>query len=147
MPDGRTVRDDLDRMLLLRRVPLFSMLEPEDLQRVSAAAVERTYAAGEALMNQGDVGDELIVIVEGTVDVVQQDGNGSRRFIRSYGAGDHIGELAVLRQGIRVATVLADERGARGLVLNGGAVQAILRERPDAAMAMLATLAERISTQ
>ncbi len=147
MPDGRTVLDDLDRMLLLRRVPLFSMLEPEDLQRVSASAVERTYAGGEALVNQGDVGDELIVIVEGTVDVVQKDGNGSRRFIRSYGAGDHIGELAVLREGVRVATVLADEQGARGLVLNGAAVQVILRERPDAAMAMLSTLAERISTQ
>ena len=67
--------------------------------------------------------------------------------IRSYEAGDHIGELAVLRERPRVATVVADGGSVRTLVIGGEALTAILRERPDAAMAMLATLAERISMQ
>ena len=65
--------------------------------------------------------------------------------IRTYGEGDHIGELAVLRVAPRAATVVADAGGVRGLRISGAAVEALLRERPDAAMAMLATLAERIS--
>jgi len=73
--------------------------------------------------------------------------DGSQRFIRTYEAGEHVGELAVLRERPRVASVVAQPGGARGLVVAGGGLKAILRERPDAAMAMLATLAERISVQ
>ena len=56
---------ELDRMVVLRRVPLFSELDPEDLQRIAASAQERLYPAGEALVREGDFGDELIVIVSG----------------------------------------------------------------------------------
>ncbi len=137
---------ELDTMLLLRRVPLFAGLEPEDLQRIAMVATERDYPAGTEVMRQGDLGDELVVIVEGAVRVVQTTAEGGERFIRSYQAGEHIGELAVLRDRPRAATVIADG-DVRGLVLGGDGLRAILRERPDAAMAMLATLAERISTQ
>ena len=145
MPDSRPTLGDIDRMLFLRRVPLFSMLAPEDLQRLAAACVERTWAGDEALVREGELGDELVVIVEGGVRVIRDEGYIERLIVR-YGAGDHIGELAVLREGAaRTATVLADEPGVRGLVVGGEAVKAILRERPDAAMVMLATLADRLS--
>jgi HEAT repeat protein len=145
MPHSRATLDDIDRMLFLRRVPLFSMLAPEDLQRLAATSVERTWAGGEALVREGELGDELVVIVEGGVRVMRDEGY-TERLITRYGAGDHIGELAVLRDGAaRTATVIADEPGVRGLVVGGEAFKAILRERPDAAMAMLATLAERLS--
>ncbi len=137
---------DLDTMLLLRRVPLFEGLDPEDLQRVAATSVERRYADGEAIMREGDLGDELVVLVTGTVRVVRREADGSERSIRTYEAGDHIGELAVLRERPRAASVVAEGQ-VRGLVIAGGALKSILRERPDAAMAMLATLAERISRQ
>jgi CRP-like cAMP-binding protein len=67
--------------------------------------------------------------------------------IRTYREGDHIGELAVLRDAPRMATVIADGGGVQTLVIGGEGLTAILRERPDAAMAMLATLADRIGTQ
>ena len=137
---------DLDTMLLLRRVPLFAGLDPEDLQRIAAASVERTYGQGETIMREGDLADELVVIITGSVRVVHVDPDGAERRIRNYEAGDHIGELAVLREGRRAATVIAD-REVRGLVISGDAVKSILRERPEAAMSMLATLAERISRQ
>ena len=53
----------------------------------------------------------------------------------------------MLRERPRAATVVAQEPGVRGLVIDGESLRAILRERPEAAMAMLATLAERISSQ
>ena len=73
--------------------------------------------------------------------------DGTERLIRRYEAGDHIGELAVLREAPRAATVIAEGDGVRGLVIGGAGLKAILLERPDAAMAMLATLAERLGTQ
>ena len=88
-----------------------------------------------------------MVIVEGSVRVVHVEPDGTERLIRRYESGDHIGELAVLREAPRAATVIAEGDGVRGLVIDGEGLRAILRERPDAAMAMLATLAERISTQ
>ncbi len=138
--------DEIERMLFLRRVSLFEQLAPEDLQRVAYSATERLYPDGEALVHEGEVGDELIVIVVGRVRVVQGEGP-EARVVRTYGAGDHIGELAVLTERPRVATVIADGEDVRGLVIEGAALRSILRERPDAAMAMLATLADRMSRQ
>lgn len=146
MAATETASDELDTMLLLRRVPLFARLEPEDLQRLAMVTEERAFADGAALMREGELGDELVVLVEGVVRVVQSTPGGEERFIRRYQAGEHIGELAVLRDRPRAATVIA-EGDVRGLVLGGDALRAILRERPEAAMAMLATLAERISSQ
>ncbi len=138
---------ELEMMLALRRVSLFEGLDPEDLQRVAATAVERSYAPGDVLMAEGDLGDELIVLTEGSVRVERTEPDGSIRQIRTYDAGEHIGELAVLRERPRAAAVIAEPGGARGLAVSGDGLKAILRERPDAAMAMLATLAERISRQ
>ena len=90
---------------------------------------------------------ELVVLLDGSVRVERLEPDGSTRFIRTYDAGEHIGELAVLRERPRVASVLAQADGVRGLIVSGSGLKAILRERPDAAMAMLATLAERLSRQ
>jgi hypothetical protein len=146
VPEHMQLVNDIDRMLALRRVPLFEALDPEDLQRVAAAAHEQSWTEGEPLMIEGELGDELVVIVEGSVRVVHRDDTGERE-VRTYGEGDHIGELAVLREAPRAATVLAAGGGVRGLVIDGAAVGSLLRERPEAAAAMLATLAERISQQ
>jgi len=146
VPESIQLVSDIDRMLALRRVPLFEALGPEDLQRVAAAATERRWGEGDELVTEGELGDELVVIVEGSVRVVHRDGE-SEHVVRRFGEGDHIGELAVLREAPRAATVVAEADGVRGLVISGEAIQALLRERPEAAMAMLATLAERISQQ
>jgi HEAT repeat protein len=147
MPEAERTSGDIDTMLMLRRVPLFEQLDPEDLQRIAATTVERSYVTGAALMREGELGDELLVIVEGSVRVIRAEPDGSERLIRRFQAGDHIGELAVLRERPRVATVIAEGDGVRALVIGGEGLKAILHERPEAAMAMLATLAERISAQ
>jgi CRP-like cAMP-binding protein len=146
MPQSGQTLGEIERMLFLRRVPLFSQLAPEDLQRIAASAIERVYPPEETIFREGDLGDELVVVIEGSVRIIRGEGD-EARLVRTYGEGDHIGELAVLRERPRAATVVADKAGVRGLVIGGQALMAILEERPEAAMAMLATLAERISAQ
>ena len=146
MPEVERSLGDVETMLRLRRVPLLAALAPEDLQRIAMVAGERRFAPGEALVREGDLGDELFVILEGGA-VVHADPDGTEHLLRTYEEGDHIGELAVLRERPRAATVIADGVTVRTLVIGGEGLTAILRERPDAAMAMLATLAERISAR
>jgi HEAT repeat protein len=147
MPGPELATTDFDTMLVLRRIPLFAGLDPEDLERIAMVATEHDWAEGEALIREGDLGDSMVILTEGTVRVVHIGPDGEERFIRTYEAGDHIGELAVLRDRPRAATVMAEAGGVRGLILGGEGLRAILRERPEAAMAMLATLAERITRQ
>ena len=137
---------EIERMLELRRVPLFERLDPEDLQRVAAVAEERDFAPGSTIVTEGEIGNELFVILEGRVRVEKAEPDGSMRQIRTYEQGDHVGELAVLLDRPRVATVVADD-DVRTLVIDGDGLRSILRERPEATMAMLQTLAERISSQ
>jgi HEAT repeat protein/ATP/ADP translocase len=146
LADTARTLSDIDTMLMLRRVPLFEGLEPEDLQRIATSCIERFFPAGAALVREGEIGAELFVIAEGSVRVVRAEAGGGERLIRRYEAGDHIGELAVLRERPRIASVIA-EGDVRALVIEGESLKAILRERPEASMAMLATLAERLSAQ
>jgi hypothetical protein len=131
----------LDQVLALQRVAMFSDVDPEDLEKIAQVAVERCYEANEFIYHEGDVGNEVLVIASGEVEIRH-----GRDQIRCYGAGELVGELAFLRRATRSADVVAGDDGVRGLVLGASELQGILEERPEVAMAMLATLAERLGT-
>src|SRR2546428_644723 len=61
----------IERVIFLRQVPLFAALAPADLERVAEIAEERGYADGETIAAEGELGDELHIVVEGVVRVVQ----------------------------------------------------------------------------
>lgn len=144
MPETNATLSVLDRMLILQQVPMFADLGPEDLEPIAAIASERWYSAGEEIYREGETGEEMLLIAEGSVRV-SRDIAGETHLIRSYGEGEHVGELALLRGQPRSADVNA-EAEVRALVLPAPAFKVILMERPDAALAMLATLAERLGT-
>ena len=89
-----------DKVEVLRAVPLFADLDERSLQAVTVLAHEVTFKAGEVLMLEGEPGDTFEVIVEGTVRIDRGD-----RAIRSMTAGGFIGEIALLDQRPRTATV------------------------------------------
>ena len=144
---GETLRTlgTMDRILFLRQVPLFTGLAPEDLQQIAEVATERVFTSNDYLCREGEIGDELFVIVDGQVRVTKGS-NGQERTLRTLKTGEHIGELAILREQPRSANVAADGGSVRALEIRGGALKSILRDRPEVAMAMLATLAQRMST-
>jgi HEAT repeat protein len=146
MPDTYQTLGTMDRILALRQVPLFGNLAPEDLQRIAEIASERIVQAGDYVCREDEIGDELFVIVEGQVRVTKHS-NGTERTLRILQAGEHVGELAILREQPRSASVSAEGGSIRVLVIRGDALKAILHERPEVALAMLASLAERLSTQ
>jgi CRP/FNR family cyclic AMP-dependent transcriptional regulator len=109
----------------LRSVPLFGDLDSYDLARVGRWVEEVDAAPGEVLIEQGSLPYEIFVIEEGTVDVVR-DGEP----LASLGAGDVVGEIALLAQHRRMASVIA-RTPVRAFTLHVDALQVITAEMPE----------------
>ena len=86
----------------LSNVPLFSGLEPRDLDRIADSFKQRNYAAGDKIANEGSGGAGFFVIGEGTAKVTV---HGEER--ATLGPGDYFGEIALIDEGARTATVTA----------------------------------------
>ncbi len=134
----------MERILFLRRVPIFASLGPDDLRRIAEVAREEQFPAGAPIIVEGERGEDLFVIVDGEVLVTRRTPDGEAT-IRVCGPGEQLGELAILLGRPRTASATAQGTGVHALVVGGTDVMAILRERPDAALAMLTSLAERLS--
>jgi MFS family permease len=87
---------------LLRSVPLFAPLPPATLEYLAGRVVRRRAGAGSTILTRGEHGDRFFVIAEGTVDVAPDEGPA-----RSLGTGQFFGEIALLRDVPRTATVVA----------------------------------------
>ncbi len=87
---------------VLRRVPMLAVLPEPVLERLARGSQVRQLADGEVVFREGEVGDRFYVIERGRVDVTIRD-----EFVRSETAGDSFGEIALLRDVPRTATVTA----------------------------------------
>ena len=87
----------------LARVPLFSGLERRELERISDSFKQRNYAAGDEIASEGQGGAGFFIIGEGTAKVTV---HGDER--ATLGPGDYFGEIALIDEGARTASVIAD---------------------------------------
>lgn len=122
----------------LAEIPLFTALSKRDLQRIAKASSELTIKAGSVVVDQGDMGREALVIVEGQATVRR---NG--RKVGTVGPGDAVGELSLLDHGPRTATVTADT-DLTVLVLGSREFSGVIEEVPGLALKLLAQLAGRV---
>jgi CRP/FNR family cyclic AMP-dependent transcriptional regulator len=127
----------MDVEQVLKDTPLFSQLQKKDIKRLAAALTERSFPAGAVIMEQGKPGVGLFVIGSGTVTVSV---NG--KAVRTCGAGDHLGEVALIDDGPRTAEVRADT-DVDCYVLPAWQFRAIVRDHPDVAWALLRSLVQR----
>jgi CRP-like cAMP-binding protein len=121
----------------LERTPLFAGLGREQLEDVLAVGRRVSFGAGQAIVERGDRGDAMYIVVSGAAEV---DVGG--RFHRLE-RGDFFGEMAVLAGKPREATVKAVEP-LEALAIPGEDFQAFLRDNPQVAVGMLRSLVERL---
>ncbi len=132
----------LERILLLREIPMFSKLSPEDLEKIAEIAQEQLFLSRSTLCREGDPGNALFIIVSGRVDVIISAGK-KENVIASRGPGEFVGEMAILEAMPRSATLKA--RGeVRVLVIDGDSFNTILMDRPEVAVSVLRHMSGRV---
>jgi HEAT repeat protein len=129
----------MERILFLRKVPLFAGLEPADLKQVAEISLERFYPDGELIARQGDPGDELYIILSGAVRVFTDEGDQ----LAMRKPGEYVGEMAILDRMPRMASLLANG-DTRLICINQKDFEAILSQRPAICLAVIHVLCERL---
>ncbi len=123
----------------LARVPLFDGVSKKHLAQISNLMTPVDLAAGDVLARQGEIGREFVILLEGEVDVAR-DG----KVIAVRGPGDYIGEIALLDNQPRTATVTAKTEVAAE-VLNRAEFASLLATAPELSSRLMATLARRVA--
>jgi CRP/FNR family transcriptional regulator, cyclic AMP receptor protein len=126
------------RVELLAAAGLFSEVDAAGMERIAARAIEVDFPADHVIARQGEIGTGFFVVVEGGVRVVRDGG-----VVARLGPGDFFGELSVLDGLPRVAQVLADGP-TTCLALASWDFEAVLREEPAVALAVVRVLARRL---
>ena len=96
---------------LLKRVQLFANLQPDDLEQLAAICQEKSVAGGEIIISQNTTGKEMYIVAQGSVEVYIQ-GLSDARSLVVLGKGQVIGEMALIDQGYRSASVRTTREGA-----------------------------------
>jgi CRP-like cAMP-binding protein len=91
---------------VLRDIPLFAGVEPAKLKLLAFTSERLEYRSGDELFHQGDFGDAAYVVLEGQADIVVDSPVGALR-VATLGKNDIIGEIAILCDVPRTATVVA----------------------------------------
>lgn len=126
----------------LRKSPLFSGLNEEDLQWLYDSAQRVPLAPGDPVMGEGEAADAAYLVLAGDFEVTKR--SGDREFvIDRRSAGDFMGEIALLENARRTATVRALTR-AEVLEVKRDTFHELLRRCPDAALTVLQAIAGRL---
>ena len=132
--------DPKEWMNVLAEVPLFASLSARHLRHVAGVARIRRFHDGAVLMRAGDAGDAMYVLLDGRATV-----RVPRRGEIGLEMGAFVGELSLLDDGPRTATVIADGP-VIALTVGRAAFRKLLRSEPSIAVAIAEELARRLRT-
>jgi CRP/FNR family transcriptional regulator len=128
----------VDPVSALARVPLFQGIEAKHLERLARQFRDRTFSAGTEVTREGEPGVGFFVVADGTASV-----NVGGEEKATLGPGSAFGEMALIDEGPRSATVVATST-LDCLVLTPWDFKSFVEETPTVAWAMLRTLAGRL---
>ena len=124
---------------LIRHAPLFAHVSKRQLAQIAQIADEIDLREGKEMTTQGTRGREFFVLLEGNADVKK---NGRR--INTLGPGDFFGEIALVSDTPRTATVIATS-SVRALVITDRAFKRLMTDSPEIQERVLSALAARIA--
>ncbi len=128
--DSRARRLQLKRELL-SKMPLFARLNEREMLRIMQVAEVVSYEPGEVVVQEGDRGDELFIVLAGEVRISR-----GETVLNDFGPGEHFGEMALIRAVPRSATVTASEP-SQLIVLHRSDFFEILRKESELAVKLL----------
>jgi CRP/FNR family cyclic AMP-dependent transcriptional regulator len=123
----------------LQKVPLFRGLSKKQLREISGLATRLNEPAGTVLTQEGKIGHEFIIVIEGEIEVRKGD-----RVIATRGPGDYVGEIALLDQRPRTATVVATTPVVIE-VIGQREFRTLLAKAPELSSDIMSTMAQRLA--
>jgi CRP/FNR family transcriptional regulator, cyclic AMP receptor protein len=123
---------------LIAGVPLFAGCSKAELSQIASITDELDLPAGATLIREDERGREFLVVVDGTVEVTQKG-----RTVNELGPGSWVGEIALIADVPRTATVVATSP-VRLLVITDRAFQQLIRQAPSIASKVLQSVGERL---
>src|SRR5690606_32665521 len=98
-----------EEVQVLRNIPLFARIEPSKLKLLAFTSERVTFAAGDTVFRQGDMGDAAYIVIDGEAEVLVDTPHGPIR-VATVGRNEIIGEIAILIDVPRTATIRAKTR-------------------------------------
>ena len=99
----------MDLTKIIRGVDLFEGLTSAELDEIISICQQRRYQKGDLLAVEGEIGDEIFIVMEGTVEIIVNSGRKTPKVVIHLGVGQLIGEMSLVDRGPRSATVRAIE--------------------------------------
>jgi CRP/FNR family transcriptional regulator, cyclic AMP receptor protein len=130
----------VDGAAILKHLPLFADLDDAEIRILARASRSLTYPKGSIVFHEGDPGDYLLVILKGRVKVTLFGGDGQETIIRILERPAFLGEVALLDEAPRSATVIALEP-IEVIQIARGPFVSLLKERPAIALKIMMQLA------
>jgi len=128
---------------VLKSLPVFAGFSPEQLRALAAMVMRRGAARGSAVMREGDPADCLYVVVSGRVKVLMGEADGKETILSILGPGEFFGEMSLIDDHTRSATVIAVEP-CELLAITRRDFRKCLVENSDLAMAVMRVLVRRL---
>ena len=129
-------------VVFLHKIPLFQGLNNRQYEHLAKRMVERTYDAGQAIVSQDQGGEGFFIIVSGKAEALRERSDGVKVNVNNFGPTDYFGELALLDDGLRTASVVTTEP-TTCLVLTRWDFLGALREDVEMSILILQELAKR----
>ena len=135
--------DIFDRILLLKKSPVFEQVLTEDLRYVAKSMEAENFLAGECIFNKGENGDHMYVIESGRVGISLNGGHQQSGFVAELGPGECFGEMNLLDNLPRSATAhVLDDTSM--LTLDSTRLRGLIIRHPELALGMLKGLSLRL---
>lgn len=131
-----------EEVSLLSSIPIFAHLEPTRLKLLAFTSQRLNYQSGDALFHQGDQADAAYVVIDGTADVIVHTPKGDI-IVASLGRNDVVGEIGILCDVPRTATVMA-KTNLTTLCISKDLFLKLLHEFPSMSLDIMRELAHRL---
>ncbi len=127
----------------LRRVPLLSSLNEQQLETLAAGSARRNFPKGRTIVAEGEPSQSLYILLSGRAKVQRSDSEGKEVILAVLGSGDFFGEMSLIDEAPRSASVITLE-SCDFMSINKDAFRAMLTQSPEMSMAVMKGMVRRL---
>ena len=140
--DEENMLSEIEKIICLKKVPIFENLTEEELFALSRIALEKDYKPGETILKEGEPGHELYIIVDGEVEIIKER-DGNKISLATIGPFNYLGEMSIFDNQPHSATAIP-ARNTQAMVLPEEAFRDVVLEFPEIGLEIIKVFCKRL---